>query len=238
MSNEVLFAARAPQGVAVMDARRGRGTWRFLDPIGARLWLEINGGTAPEQAVDDLTAFWSQRGAKPEQVRADLRALVADLDSVGLLDGSAPPAVTHEQAEVRFAAPVATRPVERAAGHAGLLAALALLRLLPVRYALAAARAVTRLPGSPATTGQAEAVFAAVRRAASWWPGRVACLEESLAAHFAAALTGHQVRWVVGARFTPQGAHAWIEAGGAVIGQEEGDRIWPYTPALTVERSH
>lgn len=236
MSNDVLFAARAPQGVAVMDIRRGRGTWRFLDPIGARLWLEITSGTAPDQAVEDLTAYWSQRGAEPEQVRADLRALAADLDRTGLLDASTAPA--RAGTEVRFAAPAATRSLERAAGHAGLLAALVLLRLLPVRYALTAARTATRLPGSPATTAQAEAAFAAVRRAARWWPGRVACLEESLATHLAAALTGHRVRWVVGARFVPQGAHAWIEAGDQIIGQEETDRVWPYVPALQVERPH
>jgi len=66
----------------------------------------------------------------------------------------------------------------------------------------------------------------------------VACLEESLAAHFTAALTGRHVRWVVGARFAPHGAHAWIEAEDAIIGQDESDRVWPYVPALQVERSH
>ncbi|MEU0846301.1 lasso peptide biosynthesis B2 protein [Streptomyces sp. NPDC005962] len=124
------------------------------------------------------------------------------------------------------------------AGHAGLLLALLLLRLLPVRFAIAGARAATCLPGRAALPQEAEVAFAAVRRAARLWPGRAACLEESLAAHFAAALTGHRVRWVIGARFIPQGAHAWIEAGTAVIGQDETDRVWPYVPALQVERSH
>ncbi|OEV09348.1 hypothetical protein AN218_23080 [Streptomyces nanshensis] len=124
------------------------------------------------------------------------------------------------------------------AGHAGLLLALALLRCLPIRIATTAARAVTRLPGRAALPLEADAAFAAVRRAARYWPGRAACLEESLAAFFAAALTGRRVRWVLGARFTPQGAHAWIEAGNAIIGQDESDRVWPYVPALTVERSH
>ncbi|MEU9412337.1 lasso peptide biosynthesis B2 protein [Streptomyces sp. NPDC048281] len=99
-------------------------------------------------------------------------------------------------------------------------------------------RAVTRLPGRTAGVEEAEAAFAAVRGAARWWPGRAACLEESLAAHFTAALTGRRVTWVIGARFAPQGAHAWIETEGHVIGQEETDRVWPYMPALKVERSH
>ncbi|WP_405886497.1 lasso peptide biosynthesis B2 protein (plasmid) [Streptomyces sp. NBC_01384] len=116
--------------------------------------------------------------------------------------------------------------------------ALFVLRLLPVRFAVAGARAATHLPGRAAPPREAEGTFAAVRCAARLWPGRAACLEESLAAHFAAALTGRRVRWVIGARFIPQGAHAWIEAGTAIIGQAETDRVWPYVPALQVERSN
>ncbi|MYV95680.1 lasso peptide biosynthesis B2 protein [Streptomyces sp. SID1034] len=131
------------------------------------------------------------------------------------------------------------RQFRPATGRArGLFAALLLLRLLPIRVAVAGARAATRLPGRAALPQEAEAAFAAVRRAARLWPGRAACLEESLAAHFAAAFTGRRVRWVVGARFVPQGAHAWIEAGTAIIGQDESDRVWPYFPALQVERSN
>ncbi|WP_446040144.1 lasso peptide biosynthesis B2 protein [Streptomyces sp. SID1121] len=122
----------------------------------------------------------------------------------------------------------------RLAGHLALFGALVLLRCLPVRFAVTAARAATRLPGRTATVEDAEAAVAAVRRAASWWPGR-ACLEESLAAHLTAALTGRRVGWVMGARFAPHAAHAWIEAAGHVIGQDEIDRVWPYVPALTVE---
>ncbi|MEV5281865.1 lasso peptide biosynthesis B2 protein [Streptomyces sp. NPDC051994] len=103
---------------------------------------------------------------------------------------------------------------------------------MPIRIAVGVARAATLLPGRAALPHEAETSPAAVRRAARLWPGRAACLEESLAAHFAAALTGHRVRWVIGARFIPQGAHARIEAGTAITGQDETDRIWPYVPAL------
>lgn len=85
--------------------------------------------------------------------------------------------------------------------------------LLPIRICVAVAPAATILPGRPTLPQEAEAALAAVRRATRLWPGRSACLEESLAAYFAAALTGHRVRWVIEARFLPQGAHAWIEAG-------------------------
>ncbi|MER8234318.1 lasso peptide biosynthesis B2 protein [Streptomyces sp. NPDC094049] len=69
-------------------------------------------------------------------------------------------------------------------------------------------------------------------------PGRAACLEESLAAYLTAALTGRRVAWVLGVRFVPQGAHAWIATAGAVHGQDPVDRVWPYRSALTVDTSH
>lgn len=237
MTRTGLHAALTPQGVALLDLRRGRGRWRFLDPVGAQLWLEITHGSTPVDAVDALTGRWQARGADAGQVRTDLTALVADLDTAGLLLPAHRPD-RQETPGVRFAATAPAGVLTRLAGHAGLFGALVLLRCLPVRFALTAARAVTRLPGRTAGVGDAEAAFAAVRRAARWWPGRAACLEESLAAHVTAALTGRRVTWVIGARFAPQGAHAWIETEGHVIGQEETDRVWPYMPALKVERSH
>ncbi|MFE7114558.1 lasso peptide biosynthesis B2 protein [Streptomyces sp. NPDC057654] len=238
MTSTGVYAALGPEGIALMDARHGRGRWRFLEPAGAQLWLTITGGTAPEAAVELLTAQWQDKGADADRVRADLGALAADLQRARLLQPAARPLTARDGAEIRFDAPVPAGLVSRAAGHAALFAALVLLRCLPVRFALAAARTVTRLPGRAATVAEAEETFTAVRRAARVWPGRAACLEESLAAHFAAAFTGHRVRWVIGARFIPHGAHAWIEADGSVIGQDESDRIWPYVPALQVERSH
>ncbi|MFF0170690.1 lasso peptide biosynthesis B2 protein [Streptomyces prasinus] len=231
-----IYAAPGPDGLALMDIRTGRGQWRFLDPVGARLWQKITDGATPAAAITDLTTYWHSKGADPDQVRTDLTALTADLERAGLLHRA--PAIQPGATEVRFTTPVPTAAGRHVAGHVGLFLALVLLRLLPIRCAIAAARTVTRLPGRAALPQEAEAAFTAVRRAARLWPGRAACLEESLAAHFTAALTGHRVRWVIGARFTPQGAHAWIEAGNTIIGQDETDRVWPYVPALQVERSN
>ncbi len=101
------------------------------------------------------------------------------------------------------------------------------------RHVHALARAAARLLGRPARICDAESVLAAVRAAGTWWPGRVACLEESLAVHLGSALTGRPVSWVLGVRFAPRGAHAWVVAEEHVIGQEEADRIWPYLAVLT-----
>ncbi|OEJ23134.1 hypothetical protein AR457_37635 [Streptomyces agglomeratus] len=126
----------------------------------------------------------------------------------------------------------------RLAAQVGLALALTLLRCTPLRFTIACARAAARLPGRAATVAEAEAIHAAIRRVARAWPGRAACLEESLAAFLACALTGRRARWVLGASLWPQGAHAWIETDGAVVGQAPEDRVWPYVPVLRVERSN
>ncbi|MFE5647572.1 lasso peptide biosynthesis B2 protein [Streptomyces cyaneofuscatus] len=233
-----VFAADAGDGVALIDLRTTRGKWRFLDPVGAGLWRKVVSGTPREQAVDEMVACWAQRGIDPDRVRADMKALADQLDAEGLFT-AAPHPPTIKIAEVRYVDAVSRpRPGVRAAGHVGLGAALVLLRCLPVRLVVRAARLAGRLPGRAASSEEADALCSAVRRAAGWWPGRAACLEESLAAYLAAALTGRRVTWVLGARFAPQGTHAWIATADAVHGQELADRVWPYRAALTVESSN
>ncbi|MCU4750258.1 lasso peptide biosynthesis B2 protein [Streptomyces sp. G-5] len=238
MTRITLYAAAGQHGVALMDTSRGRGCWHFLDPVGAQLWLRVTSGTALNEAIDALTAHWGASGADSARVRTDLTALAEQLDGAGLLRPARRLAEATAPLGVRFATQAPIGFFQQLAGGTGLLAALVLLRCFPIRVAITAARTAARLPGQPATIGQAEAVFAAVRRAARWWPGRAACLEESLAAHLAAALTGRRVTWVIGARFFPSGAHAWIETEGYAVGQEPEDRVWPYMPALKTERSN
>ncbi|MER5813884.1 lasso peptide biosynthesis B2 protein [Streptomyces californicus] len=233
-----VFAADTGDGVALIDLRTPRGKWRFLDPVGAGLWRKVVSGTPPQQAVEEMVDYWAQRGIAPDRVGADMKALAGQLDAEGLF-AAAPHPPTIKVAEVRYVGAVARPgPGVRAAGNVGLGAALVLLRCLPVRLVVRAARLVGRLPGRAASPEEADAVCAAVRRAVGWWPGRAACLEESLAGYLAAALTGRRVAWVLGARFVPQGAHAWIATANAVHGQEPADRVWPYRAALTVDSSN
>ncbi|MFG2564714.1 lasso peptide biosynthesis B2 protein [Streptomyces sp. NPDC048567] len=239
MRAEPVFAAAAEEdGVALIDLRPSRGKWKFLDPVGAGLWRKVVSGTPREHAVEEMVAYWAQRGADPDRVRTDMQALADQLHAEGLFT-SAPHPPTTLVTEVRYIDNVARpRPAQRAAGYVGLGTALVLLRCLPVRLVVRAACLAGRLPGRAASPEEADAVCTAVRRAVWWWPGRAACLEESLAAYLAAALTGRRVAWVLGARFAPQGAHAWIATTGAVHGQEAADRVWPYRAALTVEPSN
>ncbi|MGW4505819.1 lasso peptide biosynthesis B2 protein [Streptomyces sp. NPDC004436] len=236
-----VHAAVTAGGVALMDVRRGRGRWQFLDPIGAELWSKIAAGQATEEAINDLVGAWEFRGVDPSRVRSDLNRVAAELRAARLLVAAHRPAPRSAPPVIRFAGIAKTAKTasgtlwEQIAVQGALALALSLLRCLPIRITIAAAEAATRLPGRPATIADAERLHAAVRRATRTWPGRAACLEESLTLYLAAAFCGLRVRWVLGASFMPRAAHAWVEAQGAVIGQDEADGLWPYAAALQVE---
>ncbi|MEU5431006.1 lasso peptide biosynthesis B2 protein [Streptomyces olivoreticuli] len=227
-----LYAAVTPSGAAVLDIRRARGRWVFLNCTGAALWQQLATGTPPEDAINSLTAHWAARGGAPEQIRADLVLLVQALNAARLDPATSEPPPAPAPATVRFARPPRTR--DRLAGAASLALALLLLRCAPIRAVITLARTASRLPCPPATPEEADALFAAVRAAARAWPGRAACAEESLGAFITALLYGRRVHWVLGARVAPAAAHAWIETADAIIGQDEADRAWPYVPALRI----
>lgn len=237
MTTPRLYTARLPGGsAAVMDIRAGRGRWQHLNTTAAALWHQLADGASPERAINDLTETFAGQGADADTVEADLAALAAQLRDLGLLGAPAAPAPDPGEPHIRPALPTHTPlgAADRAAGLAAMAAALLLLRCTPIRTSIAVARALARIPRRPAAADQADCLFAAVRRAARAWPGRAACLEESLACYLAAVLRGRRVTWVLGARTAPAGAHAWNEAGAEVIGQDAADRIWPYAPALRI----
>jgi hypothetical protein len=232
-----LYTAWLPGDAAVvMDIRAGRGRWQHLNPTAAALWLRLVAGAEPERAADDLAAALAGHGADEAVVRSDLSLLLAQMRDLGLLDGRTAPVPAHGETRVRpvFAAGNRLRTADRVAGVLALAVALLLLRCAPIRTGIAAARLLGRLPLRPADPDRADRLFAAVRRAAAGWPGRAACLEESLACYLAAVLRGRGVAWVIGARTAPAGAHAWNEAHGQVIGQDADERPWPYAPALRI----
>ncbi|MFE2500153.1 lasso peptide biosynthesis B2 protein [Streptomyces scopuliridis] len=231
-----VYTALLPGGAAaVMDIRTGRGQWRHLNATAAALWTQITEGVPLAQALDVLCDRFTGQGADRDIVRTDLAALAAQLHATGLLDAHPALAPGNSHPTVRLTR-TAARPAaaDRAAGLLGLLTALALLRCAPIRSSVALAASLARRDRPTATAEQAEHLAQAVRRAGRLWPGRVACLEESLAVHLAAWVRGRRVVWVIGARTAPAAAHAWTEAGGEVIGQDLADRLWPYAPALRI----
>ncbi|MGW2592369.1 lasso peptide biosynthesis B2 protein [Streptomyces sp. NPDC001515] len=133
---------------------------------------------------------------------------------------------------VPTARPTAPRR-DRAVAVVALALSLAMSRF-PLRPQIAAVRLLRGLPY--ARLAQLEARYTAVLAVIpSWWPGRVACMEISLATVIATALTGRRARWVFGARFLPDAAHAWADVPGGAVGRDIGDAVdRPWTVVLAV----
>jgi len=111
----------------------------------------------------------------------------------------------------------------RAVAAVALVLALLVSRL-PLRHQVTAVRLLRGLPY--ARLSRLEALYTAVLAVIpSWWPGRIACMEISLATVIATAFTGRQARWVLGARFLPDAAHAWAEVPEGAVGRDIGDAV-------------
>ncbi|MFH8254242.1 lasso peptide biosynthesis B2 protein [Streptomyces roseolus] len=131
-------------------------------------------------------------------------------------------------------APLATPTLpERAVAAAALAFSLAAGRL-PLRHRIGLVRALRRLP----VAGRRRVVRldTAVRHITpTWWPGRIACMEISLATVLATALTGRRASWALGARRLPDAAHAWVDTPEGPVGHDAGDGgDRPYTRVLSV----
>ncbi len=112
--------------------------------------------------------------------------------------------------------------VDRTIGLAAFAVAVVLLRL-PFRWLICIIATIKRRCQRSATLAEAQTAVAAVRKAGRWFPGRAACLENSLAAVLAAAARGHVVDWCIGARLAPYASHAGVET-------EEGTVSEPVNP--------
>ncbi|MGQ0777106.1 MAG: lasso peptide biosynthesis B2 protein [Pseudonocardiales bacterium] len=70
------------------------------------------------------------------------------------------------------------------------------------------------------------------RAAASFFPARIACLEESVAAMLALGLAGYRASWCHGVAADPLRLHAWIEAGGKRVGEPASTEL--FTPIMRI----
>lgn len=120
----------------------------------------------------------------------------------------------------------------RIAGLLGFALALVLLKL-PIGRAIAVVTHVKSRVTTVATQEEAWAAVAASRQASRWFPGRAACLENSLAATLTALLLRRRLDWCIGARLMPYAAHAWVETTLRPVGEEDApDR--PYLLLIRV----
>ncbi|WP_435970225.1 lasso peptide biosynthesis B2 protein [Streptomyces sp. Qhu_M48] len=122
---------------------------------------------------------------------------------------------------------------ERIIAAAGLALSLT-VTCLPLRYRSAVVRALRCLPA--ASRRRVLCLDTAVRHISpTWWPGRIACMEISLATVFATALTGRRASWALGARRLPDAAHAWVDTVEGPVGHDVGDGAdRPYTSVLSI----
>ncbi|MFE6286238.1 lasso peptide biosynthesis B2 protein [Streptomyces sp. NPDC057877] len=227
--------SRVPHGGSVLlDVRSGHCF--AMNPVARTLWQEWR----RSQDFDSGVRVMADRYPEPyhEVIRDDARRLFDDLTSRGLLAvarceageaGVPRPGNAAVGAEVPMAA---DRPGSDGArriravcgtllGALGLLLALLLIR--------APFRTLVRVVGwtergwcrAEATSSQAAAALAAVRRAGVLYPGRAACLELSLATLLVLAFTRRRVVWCLGAAIDPYRFHAWTEAEGVPVGAPE-----------------
>lgn len=96
---------------------------------------------------------------------------------------------------------------------------------------LALLRFATRY-GRPASSEQALSALQGVRHAARFFPARIACLEESVAAMLALTLAGYQASWCHGVAADPLRLHAWIEAYGKAVGEPASTEL--FTPIMRI----
>jgi hypothetical protein len=79
-----------------------------------------------------------------------------------------------------------------------------------------------RRGAKPATVEQAKAARDAVVAVSLYCAAREGCVARSLATVLLCRLHGQWPAWCVGARrLPPFAAHAWVEAGGVMVGEEE-----------------
>lgn len=118
---------------------------------------------------------------------------------------------------------------------------LALLLMLAVRTAGRPDRRFARMLtllrlatgfGRPASDEQALSALYGVRHAAGFFPARIACLEESVAAMLTLALAGYRASWCHGVTADPLRLHAWIEADGKPVGEPGSTEL--FTPIMCI----
>jgi len=103
------------------------------------------------------------------------------------------------------------RPGDRVVAFVACTCAIVLLRSVPLRAILATARTLKRTTRSRPGSADLARLETACRWAARFFPGRFACMEESLTGFLFAAALGWRMDWCIGARLAPFQAHAWLE---------------------------
>lgn len=216
-------------GVVILDTAAGE--WIALNPTAGEFWRSWDSGAGFDQGVTEVASRYP--GVPPEAIRSDARQLVQDLFTRGLITIAPVGAATvmaDSAGSVRARGP---RWLAVCIAWIFLLLASVLVKSsFRASYALVRAsrrKWCHRLPAPE----HAARVVAAVNRAAHLYPGRAACLEQSLAAVLLGASRRWQLDWCLGSAPDPYRFHAWVEvAGHVVIRPDESGAEGDYSAVL------
>lgn len=234
ISPDVRIVENEHAEVVLLHGHTGR--WFLLNESGAALWRVLAAKKPAEEAVAVLVKRYPS--VAPSRIRSDLQRLIEDLTRAGLI---ASPRVSHDPGNPSAVAVAASpeparslHPADGLTGFTALLVTLVLIRL-PFWLCLRVIRTLKRIARRAATYDETMPVILAIRQIARFSPGRMACLELSLAATVASALRGRRVEWCIGTSSDPLRFHAWVEAGNRMVvhpSDEPADRS--YRVALRV----
>lgn len=208
-------------GVLILDT--DTGLWLALNSTAGDFWRSWQAGAGFDEGVAEVAARYP---AVPlESIRADAEQLVRDLFSRGLIE--AIPRGSLFGTATDMAEPEATVDRLRPGWHriGGALIALVVADVL-VRCSFRLSFALVRASrGSwcrrTATPLQAAIAVTAVSRAVHCYPGRAACLEQSLAAVLLSAARRRRLDWCLGSAPDPYRFHAWVEADGQAVPESQ-----------------
>ncbi|MEV8426168.1 lasso peptide biosynthesis B2 protein [Streptomyces niveus] len=221
-------------GTVLLDARTGQ--WYAMNGTARALWSEWRESGDFDAGVRTVAARFPP--ALGERVRTDAGQLAETLLQRGLVS-AAPSSDRTEPSPRRRPERRAGRGFSAAPRHdrsgatAALVVSLCLLRL-PFGVTVRVVAALTSRCPRPATHAQAEQALAAVQRVARRYPGRVACLELSLATTVRLALAGRSAQWCLGSADDPYRFHAWIEAGGRPVTSPSEGELTGFRKVLSV----
>lgn len=240
VSPHIHYRAYEPGGVVILDADEGQ--WVVLNELAGQLWRNWAAGAGTDEVLRTVAA--RHPGVPSEDIRADALRLHDDLVRRRYLRESAPagsaaaprsrapddaPLPPSRSVGAAMAAPLANHARPSPGWLRSLLALLflALAHILlsfSFRHCLALVRGsrrswcrdVPRLDGASRTVD-------AIQRAARWYPGRAACLEQSLAAVLLALVVRRRLDWCLGSAPDPYRFHAWVAVDGRPVTRVDDD---------------
>lgn len=214
--------------VAVLSVATGK--WQWMNTATERIWSATLSGTVPE-LVNQMRA----QGV-PGDVEAIVTGTIEQLQQGGLLTDAGPgsPMLPPPMPAVTAVATPCARPgrTVRMMARVGLALALAVMRL-PMSARMRLLNGLRLLPAAPPSVAASAAAAVPLVRPA-WWPGRIACMEVSLATVLTIALQGRRAHWVLGARRLPNEAHAWVWTPSGALGLSGRDVDDPRRPWVGV----